>query len=297
MNALLNRTSLGTDGPLLIALHGGLGWDQASLQPYLDPLADRARLTYVDLLGCGASPDPEDWSAVTHATWADGVEDVRRQLGEEHGRDAHAVLFGHSYGAIVAVETALRHPDRIAGLVLCAPPSRPAHLEAAVARVEARALPDATRAAFSAALAAPPESDAALTALMPQLLPIYVHEPDRHDLASFASRVRFRAAPCRRSFYQLFPETDVRQRLGEVGVPVLVLSGRHDWVCPPDEGPAEITAGLAHAEHHVFEQSGHLPFLEEPDAFLAVVGGWLDEHVGASSLGPGRGAPPIRTTG
>ncbi|WP_420456866.1 alpha/beta fold hydrolase [Rubrivirga sp.] len=274
--SLSTSDTLGHGGPAVLALHGGLGWDSATLRPWLDPLAERARLTYVDLLGCGASPEPDDWSEVTNETWAEGVEDVRDRLDAEAGGHGCVVVFGHSYGAAVALEVARLFPDRVAGLVLCAPPPRPAHLGAAAARAEARLpnLPPETGPALRAALSAPPETDAEFAAAMAALLPLYVADPDAHDLGAFAGRVRFRAGAVRRSFYGLLAEYDPRSCLGEINAPALVLSGRRDWVSPPDEAPAELAAGLG-AEHVVFERSGHFPFLEEPGAFASAVGRWL----------------------
>ena len=259
----------GRSGPAVVALHGGLGWDSGTLRPWLDALG--ARRAYVDLLGCGASPEPDDWAEVTDETWAEGVRD--RLDAEGLGR---AVVFGHSYGAAVALHVARLYPDRVAGLVLCAPPPRPAHLAAAAARAEARlpGLPPETGTALRAALAAPPESDAAFAATMARLLPLYVADPAAHDLAAFAGRVRFRAGAVRRSFYTLLADYDPRGWLAEIRAPALVLSGRHDWVSPPGEGPAETAAGLG-AEHVVFEHSGHFPFMEENEAFTRVVGRWL----------------------
>ena len=281
---LSTSATLGHGGPAVLALHGGLGWDSATLRPWLDPLADRARITYVDLLGCGGSPEPDDWSAVTNETWAEGVEGVRARLDAGAGRHERVVVFGHSYGAAVALELARLYPDRVAGLVLCAPPSRPAHLGAAAARAEARlpSLPPETAPALGAALSAPPESDAEFAEGMAALLPLYVAEPDAHDLAAFAGRVRFRVGAVRRSFYGLLAEYDPRGWLGDIRAPTLVLSGRHDWVSPPDEGPAELAEGLG-AEHVAFERSGHFPFLEEPTAFLSVVGRWLDRLPAATA--------------
>lgn len=274
--ALSASATIGHGGPPVLALHGGLGWDSATLRPWLDPLAERARLTYVDLLGCGASPEPDDWSEVTDATWAEGVEEVRARLDSETGGHDRVVVFGHSYGAAIALEIARRYPDRVAGLVLCAPPPRPVHLGAAAARAEARLpdLPPETGPALQAALSNPPSTDAEFAAGMTALLPLYVADPSAHDLGAFASRVRFRAGAVRRSFYGLLAEYDPRDSLGDIRAPALVLSGRHDWVAPPDEGAVELAAGLD-AEHVVFEQSGHFPFLEEPDAFVGTIGRWI----------------------
>ena len=283
MSSALHTESLGESGPAVLVLHGGLGWDSASLRPWLDPLADAARLTLVDLPGCGSSPDPADWDRVTHAALADAVEGARQQLDADGGGHGRVVVLGHSYGAVVALEYAARYPDRVDGLVLVAPPSRAVHLGAAAARAEtiAESLPPAVGTTLGEALSRPPETDAEFAAWMGDLLPLYVADPAAHDLAAFAGRVRFRAAPCRRSFYGLLADYDARAVTPGVDAPALVVSGRHDWVCPPDEGPAEVADGLG-AEHVVFERSGHLPFLEEPARFVGVVGTWLSERTPVS---------------
>jgi proline iminopeptidase len=63
---------------------------------------------------------------------------------------------------------------------------------------------------------------------------------------------------------------EVVDRLGTVTQPVLVLAGRHDRVCPV--GAAEQMAGaLPAAALHIFEQSGHMSFVEQNQEYLAVV--------------------------
>jgi proline iminopeptidase len=273
----LHHLTLGRGAPGLIALHGGLGWDHTSLRPWLDPLAEHATLTYADLTGCGRSPAPEDWSTVTHATWADDVEALRRHLHAERGGHDPVVLFGHSYGGIIALEVARRYPEHVCGLILCCTLSTGTHMAAAAERAFARA-EGRTAEVLTAALSGPPQRDAEFAALFPDLLPLYVHDPDAHDLAAYAERMTLRAAPLRRTFYDLLAGYDVREQLDAVGVPALVLSGRHDWIAPPDESPADFLAGLAGAEGHVLEASGHFPFMEEPDAFVTVVRDWLAAH-------------------
>ncbi len=71
-------------------------------------------------------------------------------------------------------------------------------------------------------------------------------------------------------FSQVIPSYDVRPRLGEIAIPTLVLAGRHDWVTPVGQSEA-IAAGIPDTEFVVFEESGHSPFVEEQDRFLAVV--------------------------
>jgi proline iminopeptidase len=53
-------------------------------------------------------------------------------------------------------------------------------------------------------------------------------------------------------------------------VPTLVVTGRHDWVCPPAASRL-MARGIANAKLVELEESGHFGFSEEPAAFQAAV--------------------------
>jgi len=68
---------------------------------------------------------------------------------------------------------------------------------------------------------------------------------------------------------------DVRNRIGDIDTPTLVLSGEYDEIEP------SIARGIADripdSQIHVFEESSHMPFWEEPDAHYDVVESFLAE--------------------
>ena len=70
---------------------------------------------------------------------------------------------------------------------------------------------------------------------------------------------------------------EVEDRLGDITQPVLVLAGRHDRTCPVEAAEA-IAEGVPQAELVVFESSGHMTFVEENDAYIRTVRGFLDRH-------------------
>ena len=263
-------------GTPLLTMHGGLGWDHTYLRPWLDGLG---HVLYYDHRGNGRSEEPADWSRVTHVTWTDDAEALRSHIFF----DRPVVLFGHSYGAILALEYALRFPSRLAGLILCCGTPVFDTAEAAVARAFARAEaapdPASTRAALQNALAGPPKDDTGYAAILRDLLPIYFYEPEAFDPDAIVDQMRSRSEAVRRSFFELLPRFDVSGRLGEIDVPALVLSGRHDWAFPPEEGPARLSADMPNSTSHVFERSGHLPFMEEREAFTGVVSEWISNEV------------------
>ncbi len=113
--AALYAREIGRGQPI-IALHGGPDFDHGYLLPELDRLADSFRLICYDQRGRGKSADqvlPED------VTLASDVEDLNRVM--QHFQLESAAVLGHSWGAVLALEYALRHPTRVSHLILMNP--------------------------------------------------------------------------------------------------------------------------------------------------------------------------------
>ncbi|MEZ4456456.1 MAG: alpha/beta fold hydrolase [Gemmatimonadales bacterium] len=68
---------------------------------------------------------------------------------------------------------------------------------------------------------------------------------------------------------------DVEDRLGEIDIPTLLLSGRHDEATPAQQ--ERLRAGIRGARWTVLEQSAHLGFIEEPDRYADVLAAFLGE--------------------
>jgi proline iminopeptidase len=71
---------------------------------------------------------------------------------------------------------------------------------------------------------------------------------------------------------------EVEDRLKNVTQPVLVCTGRLDRVCTVPAAEA-MANGLPHAELVIFENSGHMTFVEEPELYLKVVREFLNKHM------------------
>ena len=98
--------------PVCFVLHGGPGSDHSSYLPALDPLTRFMQLVYVDYRGNGRSgfPDERTW---TIAQNVEDIEALRRYLGFEK-----IVIFGQSYGGIVAQAYGIRYAEHLAALIL-----------------------------------------------------------------------------------------------------------------------------------------------------------------------------------
>ena len=242
------------EGPALLVLHGGPGSDHWEFGEYLDALSADLRLVLFDQRGHGMS-DPAEPETMTleqlgrdAAALADALE-----LGEH-------TLLGHSFGRLVALQSALAPPRHAARLILsCTVPSarwfgggdeRPAALRD----------PDAT--------------DEELAAALEEMLPSLFADPEDERIGEYARRTSphvLRAATraqLRKSVYEDAPGFD--DRLGEIGVPTLVLAGRHDRTAPV--AAAELMAErIPAARLLVLEASAHVPFVEETEAYLDAV--------------------------
>src|SRR2546425_8367168 len=110
--ALVPSGSRMVQRPAVIALHGGPGADNSTLRPALTPLSKIVQIVYLDFRGHGRSEDgPVDSWTVTQL--ADDVAAVCDRLDLEH-----PIIYGQSFGSIVAMKYAIRHPDQPRALVL-----------------------------------------------------------------------------------------------------------------------------------------------------------------------------------
>jgi proline iminopeptidase len=261
------------EGPVVIALHGGPGLDHREFGDYLDPLCDAYRLVLVDQRGQGRSQrsDPSTW---TLERFAADVADLAAALE----LDRHAVL-GHSFGAFVALQLAVDHPDPGRATIVSdgVPSTRflqgvdealehfePAELRAQVAEAWAREADVHTPADFAV--------------LWRDQLPFHFADPLDPRIASYEVRSAGAAyAPdVLRHFEAIdYGPIEVEDRLGDVAGPMLVIAGRHERTCPL-AGSQAIAAAVPGAELVVLEHSAHMGFVEEPEAYVSAVRRFLD---------------------
>lgn len=249
-------------GPTCLVCHGGPGLNHAMYRT-LDPLANGRRLVYWDHRGHGDSESLPD-QPVSMALFADDAV----ALADRLGLDTFAV-FGHSFGGWVAQELALRHPERVSALILAA--TTPGQLGDTEARDDDQGPPPSD--AVRALMATTPTTDAALVDLYRNLAPFFLRGADQTNFVSALDPARVSATSMARVFEALEAWSAV-DRLGSLGMPTLVLSGRQDEFCSPQQS-VRIARRIPRAELVVFEDSGHFMWLEEPKRFFPLVEKWL----------------------
>lgn len=257
------------EGKPLLLMHGGLGFDHTYFRPSHDRLAERGyKVIFYDHRGNGRSERPKDWSGITHETWADDADALREYFGYDK-----ITLLGQSYGGVLAQEYALRHQEHLDGLILSC--TLPAMDYPEVIEANARKLgTDEEVEEFLGALANPSDDDDEVRALFAKYIKWYYHKWDEEAVAASIAKTHFSGPAFHHAFTQCMPTYNVVERLHEISVPTLVIAGRHDWIAPPEQAE-RMASRIPGAELFIFEDSGHMPQDEEPEAYQKVVGGWL----------------------
>jgi proline iminopeptidase len=271
--AHLNDTELfyvevGEGLPCLV-MHGGLGGDHSSLHPWLDPLGDVMRLVYYDHRGNGRSGRPRSESITFEQLCAD-ADALREHLGFEE-----IAVLGYSFGGFVALEYALRYPERISHLILLDTAPTLDYEE----EIEANARRKGATQEQLEALDASAEDEGESWRLWKVIEPLYFCTFDA-DLAERVMGKTVISVEAADAGDAIIEGWDLTPRLGEISAPTLILVGRDDFVCPPSQAKI-MHEGIPNSELAVFENSGHFTHVEEPEAFFDAVRGWLRRSSGA----------------
>ncbi|HEY1334476.1 MAG TPA: alpha/beta fold hydrolase [Myxococcaceae bacterium] len=287
-NAELYVREVGS-GAAILVLHGGPDFDHRYLLPDLDRLSDGYRLVYYDQRGRGDSARvrPEDVSLASELADLDAVRQAFHL--------DRVVLLGHSWGTVLALEYAVRHPERVSRMILMnpAPASTAQYRRVRKERLEAlgsdldrmkairatdafrRGDPDAVaayyRIHFKPALARTEDLERVMTSFRTSFTPEGI-------LAGRAIEDQLMKETWGSDSYDLLP------RLGKVTVPTLVITGNHDFF--PVSMAEEISRALPSSRLVTLPGCGHFTYLECP----AEVRRAVDEFLG----GKPTLSPPVR---
>jgi proline iminopeptidase len=260
------------DGPVLFLVSPGWGVASAYLQRAFSSLAKHLRLVFIDTRGSGLSGRPADPMHMGSVDMANDLEALRVHLGL-----SEISILGHSNAGAIALACAARYPDRVSRLVLIDSQVLGLSADADTQRILQNRATDprfkeATRivSTFFAGQMNPATSDESLEAFIAQVLPLFLHSPEKSlplaqeqlsgPISSYAFTSQYAADAA-------FP-IDQTKSLGAIRAKVLIMVGRHDYICPVALSE-RLHEGIPQSQLVIFEESGHLPWLEEPNAFFA----------------------------
>jgi proline iminopeptidase len=253
--------------PSLLVMHGGPGFDHSLMRLYFDRFADHYQVIYIDHRGNGRSGgEPASW---TLAQWGDDVRAFCEALGVKK-----PLVYGLSFGGMVAMSYAARHPQGPAKLVLASTAAK-LDLEATYRAMERLGGERAERIARR--FWSDPNPEAA-GEYMSVCMPLYNPGGALSDEARERAIMRMDVM-----FHFVLGEQrtmDLRPGLAKVVCPTLVLAGGLDPITPvacSEAIAAALPEGLG--ELVVFEGAGHGVHRDEPDRAEAVLRRFLSEEV------------------
>jgi 3-oxoadipate enol-lactonase len=240
-----------------VVLSHALGCDLSMWDGLANVLAADCRVIAYDQRGHGASDaPPHDGSGYAIADLADDAARLLREL------DTGPVVWaGISMGGMVGQELALRHPALVGALVLANTTS---------------GYPEAARAVWRQRIDTVCRQG--IEVIADAVMARYFHEGFRAQRPAVVARFRGRLVTTEVEGYAgccaAVGAVDTTARLGNITVPTLVIAGELDQGTPPDMART-LQAGIPDARLEILAQASHLSAVEQPEAFAALVTGFL----------------------
>lgn len=258
-----------TDKTPVIILHGGPGSSHYSLQG-LNVLAEDRPVIFYDQLGCGKSDRPADPSLWKIERFVEELVKIRTALSLDK---VH--ILGHSWGTTLAAAYILSKPEGVESVIFSSPclsaplwaedqarnrQQLPVEIQAVLKACEDNGTTDSEE--YKAATAEFNKRFVCRLDPMPAFLKqgAQYKNPDVYNIMWGPSE--FHVTGNLKNF-------DCTSQLKDMGIPTLYTCGRYDEATP--ESTKYFSSLTPGAKFHVFENSAHMPYLEETDEYMMVV--------------------------
>jgi proline iminopeptidase len=251
--------------PTLLLLHGGPGFDHSLFKPWFSRFTDTHQVVYLDHRGQGRSDERDDSTNWLLDVWADDIQRFCSALEIEH-----PVILGNSFGGMVAIRTAARHPDLASKLILSSTAARMDLDEVAAMFMK---LGGETARDLAIAFWTKPTPEIR-DAYLRENIPLYTQHSK--NLTEGRDRARLNLDVGDHFINGEEKTMDLRDDLATIRVPTLVLAGVLDPVCPPSA--QEEIVGCLHpsvAQFELFDDCGHGTYRDQPDRTEAVLRAFL----------------------
>lgn len=261
----------------LLCLHGGPGATHDYLEPLEAMVGTGRRVIFYDQLGAGNSDHPHNPALWTVPLFVEELGVVRQALGLEH---VH--ILGQSWGGMLGMEYALTQASGLASLIIADSPASMSQWVAEANRLRAE-LPSDIQEALLQHEAAGTTDD---PAYQEAVLVFYRRHLCRLDPWPDCLNRTFEKVSQDPEVYNtmngpsefhvigVIKDWDIVDRLGEIHIPTMVLSGRYDEATPMIA--ETVHHGISRSEWVLFENSSHMPHIEETERYLQVLTSFLN---------------------
>lgn len=272
--------TIGTGTPIFV-LHGGPGGSHRYFLPHLEPLAETHQLILFDQRGTGQSDGNLDMRAVSIGQFVEDIDALRASFGFER-----ISVVGHSWGAVLALFYAFEHQERLDRLILVAPrPLTNAFIveHGNIVRQRFQGLSPVEQQTLQTTCERPmaelSEAEAVDCVTLAARLDFF--DPSKAvqvDWSNEPNTLKNRGTVetlLTASFNRL--QSGVEAGLVAIQVPTLIVHGEYDPI--PAASVEYLHRHIAGSQLVMLPESGHFPFVEQPEGFTAVVGTFLQPGV------------------
>jgi proline iminopeptidase len=255
-------------GRPLLMVNGGPGFDHTYVHcsSAWDTLALGRRVVFYDQRGNGRSGALAPKQTCTLADQIADLDAVRAHLGA-----GKIDLLGHSWGGYLVMAYAARHPEHIAHLIIC--DSAAPKWDDTVFLFK-DVFPEGIGRQESVAFAEALGDTNAEKADMHEYLGMLFVDPALRDRFLANSSAYHYSRSVNQALNADLKQYDLNPELPKFRFPTLVLTGRYDMNVAPSVA-WKIHRAIPDSKFRVFEKSGHLPYYEEPAAFVRELEGFL----------------------
>jgi pimeloyl-ACP methyl ester carboxylesterase len=247
----------------LIVLMHGFGASAYSYKEVLEPLATLGHVIAYDRAAFGFTERPTDW--VLNPYGAEGQLQVLDELIQEYGQGKEVFIVGHSAGGNLAASYTVDNQEKLAGSILYAPAvltsgGGPSWLNWVYSIPQINHIGPAL------------VSSIATSGL--DLLYLSYNDPEsvtEETLAGYTQPLK--VIGWEKAFWEFNKaprDTGVSERLGEIAIPTLVLTGDNDQVVATADS-VSVAGMIPGAELTIIPRTGHLPNEESPEGFAKAV--------------------------
>ncbi|WP_088010505.1 proline iminopeptidase-family hydrolase [Gottfriedia acidiceleris] len=259
----------------VVVLHGGPGSSHYSMQG-LQVLAEDRPVIFYDQLGCGKSDRPTDTSLWNIDRFVEELAQIREVLSLD---EFH--ILGHSWGTTLAAAYYLTRPDGVKSIIFSSPclsaplwaedqdrnrKLLPLDVQETLIKCEENGTTNSEE--YKKATAVFNKNFVCRLDPKPEFLKDGAHfrNPEVYNIMWGPSE--FHVTGNLKDF-------DCTSKLKDIQVPTIYTCGRYDEATPKStEYFSELTPN---GKFHVFEQSAHMPYIEEPEEYIRVVESFLKE--------------------
>ena len=269
--------SLGQGSPVIV-LHGGPGMSQDYLLPYLARLADRYQVIFYDRRSCGRSTGQTDENSMSLQTFVEDLESVRKAYGLQR-----MALLGHSWGGLLAMVYAIAHPGAVSKLILAdTVPASSEEFELFNQEKSKRMAPLQKELTAIEETEGFRQGDPETVEKYYQLyFRGYFYDPDQvwlldTKMSSKAFLNGLKVSELVRAHFA--PPFSCHDQLKKLDIPALILHADHDII--PPAAIESLRTSLRGSKYVLFNNSGHFPYIEAPEAFFKELEGFLSDAKG-----------------